>query len=267
AKIDPGDSQTSFDINIIDDNNDENNETIIVTLSDPVNGGLGTNSVYIYTITDNDGPPTIQFSSITSSGDENESPAQIEVSVSPMSGKKNTVDYSVTGGTATGNGTDYSLIAGTLTIPADDSTGNINITIVDDGTVELDETIEIDLSDPSNATLGDDTIHTFSIQDNDYAQYTGPGGVGDNTTNLLWLRADDLSYSDNDPVSTWTDTSGNNYDATQAGTNRPFYKDNIVNGKPIVRFDGTEDYFDNIFAIPNQNMTIYIFRSRTCRDG
>lgn len=42
--------------------------------------------------------------------------------------------------------------------------------------------------------------------------------------------------SDGDPVSSWTDSSGNGHTATQTGTARPTFKSNIVNGKPVVRF-------------------------------
>ncbi len=57
----------------------------------------------------------------------------------------------------------------------------------------------------------------------------------------LWLKADQLSLSDNDPVSTWADQSGNSNDVTASLTVRPTYKANIQNGKAVVRFDGSND--------------------------
>ncbi len=59
----------------------------------------------------------------------------------------------------------------------------------------------------------------------------------------LWLAANrGLNLSDGDPVGTWPDQSGNGNDATQGtGAAKPTYKTNILNGKPIVRFDGTDD--------------------------
>jgi hypothetical protein len=42
--------------------------------------------------------------------------------------------------------------------------------------------------------------------------------------------------ADGDPVSTWTDSSINGNNATMTGSNRPTFKTNIVNGKPVVRF-------------------------------
>jgi hypothetical protein len=59
----------------------------------------------------------------------------------------------------------------------------------------------------------------------------------------LWLHADALSLSDGDPVSSWTDSSGNGRHATQGTSGaRPIYKTSILNGQPVVRFDGVDDY-------------------------
>lgn len=57
----------------------------------------------------------------------------------------------------------------------------------------------------------------------------------------LWLRADDLALNDGDPVSTWADASSAGRDVTAAGTARPILKKNILNKKPVVRFDGIDD--------------------------
>jgi len=59
----------------------------------------------------------------------------------------------------------------------------------------------------------------------------------------LWFAADHISASDDDAIATWTDSSGNGRDAAQAtGANKPTFKTNIVNGLPVLRFDGTADY-------------------------
>ena len=66
---------------------------------------------------------------------------------------------------------------------------------------------------------------------------------------VAWYRAADLSLADGAAVATWTDSSGNGRDATQAtGTKQPLYKTNIINGKPVVRFDGVDDFL-NVPAI------------------
>ncbi len=58
---------------------------------------------------------------------------------------------------------------------------------------------------------------------------------------VLWLDASQIAgLSDGGAITTWTDASGNGRNATQAGTAtlKPTYKTAILNGKPVVRFDG-----------------------------
>ena len=89
--------------------------------------------------------------------------------MSAASGQNVTVDYAVTG-TATGSGTDYTLANGTLTINAGETNGTITIaSIVNDSLDEANETVIVTLSNPSNATLGSDSVHTYTITDNDNA--------------------------------------------------------------------------------------------------
>ena len=91
----------------------------------------------------------------------------LPVDLSAASSNDITVNYAVTG-TATGSGTDYTLANGTLTISAGATSGTITIAgIIDDLTVEGDETVILTLSSPNNATLGSNSVHTYTITDND----------------------------------------------------------------------------------------------------
>ena len=91
----------------------------------------------------------------------------ITVDVSELSGREISVDYQLTG-SATGSGIDYDLEDGTLLINPGENTGIITIpNIIDDDLAEEDETIIITLSNPTNATLGDDYIFTHTISAND----------------------------------------------------------------------------------------------------
>ena len=123
--------------------------------------------MYKRQITDNDDPPVIDFNATSSSGAESSSSKAITVDVSAASGQDVTVNYAVTG-TATGSGTDYTLANGTLTISAGATSGTITIAgIVDDELAEANETVIITLSGPSNAVLGNDSVHTYTINDDD----------------------------------------------------------------------------------------------------
>jgi Calx-beta domain. len=169
-----GETSGTFTIsNIIDDSINESNETVIVTLSNPSNATLGSDTVHTYTINDNDTPPDIEFNTTSSNGIESISSKALTVDLSAASSKNITVDYALTG-TATGSGTDYTLANGTLTINAGSNSGIITIgNIVDDSLDELDETVIVTLSSPVNANLGTDITHTYTINDNDSAPSIG----------------------------------------------------------------------------------------------
>lgn len=55
----------------------------------------------------------------------------------------------------------------------------------------------------------------------------------------VWLKADAITgLANGAQVATWTDSSGNGFDATQAtASERPIYVTNAISGKPVVRFD------------------------------
>ncbi len=66
---------------------------------------------------------------------------------------------------------------------------------------------------------------------------------------LAWLKADGNVYTsgttqatDGQDVSTWDDAHTSNNDFTQStGGLKPLFKTNIINGKPVIRFDGSDD--------------------------
>ena len=150
-----------INIVIVNDGEPEEDETIEVTLSDPVNAELGAITQHIYTILDP--RPNVAFDTTASEGQESVSPAYIPVSLSWEWADTVTVDYNVTGGTAIG-GEDYNLAYGTLVFEPCEVTKYISITIAEDDYEEdPDETIEITLSSPNNAKLGINAQHTFTI--------------------------------------------------------------------------------------------------------
>lgn len=163
----PADTTMSIPLAVVDDTLDENDETVVVTLSNPQNATLGANTAHTHTIQDNDPPPSVAFDAAASTGDERTTPALLPVSLSAASSFTVTVDYAVTGGTATGGGVDYTLASGTLTFAPGETTKNIAPTVVDDALDENDETVVVTLSNPSDATPGGNMVHTYTIQDND----------------------------------------------------------------------------------------------------
>ncbi|MDW7693103.1 T9SS type A sorting domain-containing protein [Flammeovirgaceae bacterium SG7u.111] len=76
---------------------------------------------------------------------------------------------------------------------------------------------------------------------------TGPGGIGNSTgangqpENVIWLDASQLSLSDGDGISSWSENSGNNFTfLTEAGL-EPIFNANQVNGLPAAEFNSTNN--------------------------
>ncbi len=156
---------------IINDALDEIDETIIVTISNPTNASLGDNTVYTYTIQDNDDPPTVSFANTPYS--HNETGTQtISVSLSSASGKEVSVDYATSDNTATAS-SDYTATNGTLTW-AIGETGEktFNVAILEDNIDEANETINLTLSSPTNCTISGNNPVVLTITDDDTAGIT-----------------------------------------------------------------------------------------------
>ena len=168
----PGQTSKDIVVTLNNDTLDESNETLVIALANPNNARLGTSS-HTLTILDDDAPPgvTIGFAGTTGSGLESLSPAPLTVALSTAQGAAVTVDYSVTGGTAT-NGTDYAITAGTLTFAAGETVKVIPNTIADDASAEPNETIILTLSNPAGAALSANSTFTYTITDDDAATVT-----------------------------------------------------------------------------------------------
>ncbi len=80
---------------------------------------------------------------------------------------------------------------------------------------------------------------------------TGPGGVGNSSTNILWLRADSGIVAPTFGVQQWTDMSGNGNHAVQMdGMRQPTRAANVMNGMPAVLFDNDQTNADRL-TIPD----------------
>ena len=77
---------------------------------------------------------------------------------------------------------------------------------------------------------------------------TGPGGVDDQTNNVLWLRADAIVSANGSPINEWRDQSGNGNDVRQPNAaQQPLFITNFMNGYPVVRFDNNNTAGQNDF--------------------
>jgi Leucine-rich repeat (LRR) protein/pimeloyl-ACP methyl ester carboxylesterase len=162
----PGETSKSFTVPILEDTPDENDETINLTLSNPTNATLGTPANATLTIADNDNPPEVQFSSTSYSVGENGGLVSIQVTLSAASGKPVTVNYATGNGTAIA-GSDYSAKSDALTFNPGQISQMLNVSITDDNLDEPNETVNLMLSNPNNASLGSPANAVLTIIDDD----------------------------------------------------------------------------------------------------
>ena len=243
ATVAMGDTLGDISISINDDLLNEINETIIVTLSGPVNANLGDTTQFTYTIQDDDAVPNVQFSSATSSGSESFSPVRLYVDISAVSGQDIILYYSASGGTAINGGIDYTIFdPSSITIAAGSILDSLEFSVFNDIIEEGDETIIVTLDSITNGALGGSVNHTYTIYDDDGMGWLGPGGVSNGAGYQTWLKSNAITgYADGAQLTTWADVSGNSNDATGSGGSRPYYRDNAgdnVNGRPVVDFSG-----------------------------
>ncbi len=268
-------SSVTIPLTLIDDGLAEGDETIEITLTNPTNANLETsNTTYTITIDDDEPTPTVDFSDAESSEVESIGTAAIRVELSSIMGQDVTVDYILDGGGTATQNSDFTFTNGTLTILAGELYGFINIGIIDDGDIENSETINLELTSSTVADLpSPNPTHIFTIGDNDDAVlgFSGPGGVGNSASNVLWLRTDELTGSS---ISLWEDISGNGNDYSRSNSSeRPQLVSGILNGRPVVRFDGNNDDLaggntNTVLSGAIQDATIFaIFRSTTTSEG
>ncbi len=167
-----GETESIIQFAIAEDVLAEGDETIYIVLGTPTNAIKGSPSIHTINLIDDDILPEVNFEFAALNFDEDAGTVQIKVTLSYATGADVTVPFSIDAtSTATGSGTDYTLNTSTpLSIPAGNTEAIISFTLQNDGIVESDERIIVDLVDLgilTNATLGATTRHTLTIEDND----------------------------------------------------------------------------------------------------
>lgn len=122
-------------------------------------------------------------------------------------------------------------------------------------------------------------VYNRALSDAEVRQLCRMGGINNCSAKVfsptdiaglkLWLKPETLAsnYVNNDPVSTWSDVSGNGNDATASGSLRPLLKAHIVNGKSVIRCDGTDDYMTGTLVNSGTTITQFVVFSMDAASG
>lgn len=151
----------------------EGMETLIVSVAPDPGYGIrsGSSTLRISDVDAYTGSPapSVSFSLPASSVSERTgvvgSTATATVSLNVVQTNPVTVEYRVSGGSATGQDVDYTFTAGTLTFAPGDGPKSISLTTNPDIFPEGDETVVLQLLNPVGANLGAVTTHTVTITD------------------------------------------------------------------------------------------------------
>lgn len=148
------------------DANAENNETVILQLTNASGVTIGAQSTTTLTIIDNDGAGTIQFTSASYSGTESGGAITITVSRTGDTTGQVSVDYATSNGSAIA-GSDYTATNGTLTwLNGESGNRTFTVTPLVDATNEGPETVNLILSNVTGgATLGSPNTAVLTIND------------------------------------------------------------------------------------------------------
>jgi WD40 repeat protein len=174
---DGDDSDKKITLNLIDDQEVEEIETLNLILFNPIGGAtLGNPAQATLTITDNDEAgvaSTLQFKTTTQTIEEGKN---ITLTVTRLYSNQGdvSVQYMATGDSTT-TSSDYTGGSGTLSwANGDSSDKSLTIKVTDDEEVEESETIHLTLMSPTGgATLGNPSQTTITITDNDEAKVSG----------------------------------------------------------------------------------------------
>ncbi len=142
-------------ITAVNNNKDEDNRTGTVTGTAQNSVGIGSVTGVSITIEDDDDVPTLSINSpsVTEGDDGTSATLTFTVTLGALSGRAATVAYAESTGTAT-QGTDYTALAGgTLTFAAGETSKTIEVTVTGDDSDEVDETVLVVLSAPTNASI------------------------------------------------------------------------------------------------------------------
>jgi glucose/arabinose dehydrogenase len=161
-----GDTVRTFTVPIVNDSQEEGNESFAIGLQNPSSGSLGAPRTVLITIVDDDSPANISMSSAEVTVSEGVSTANITIQRSGNINGASSVNFTTSNGTAIA-GSDYTATSGTVNFAVGQLTQTISIPILNDIITENDETFTVTLSNPTNAILGNQLTSAVTILDND----------------------------------------------------------------------------------------------------
>ena len=262
--FEPGQRRQIISVPVLDDSEEEEDETFTASLSNPRNATLA-DAEGTATIRDDDGDgplppsrlPELAIHDVTVAEDAGN--AVFRVSLSHESDEAVTLEYATSDWTASA-GSDYTAASGTLTFEPGETRQIISVPVLDDSAEEGDETFTASLSNPRNATLAD-AEGTATIRDDDGDGPLPPSGLPELAIHDVTVAEDagnavfrvSLSHESDEAVtvayatSDWTATAGSDY--TTASGRLTFEPRETLTTIAVQMVDDDEEEGDEVFTV------------------
>ena len=160
----PGETSKTFNVTINGDTHFEFDEGFFVLLSHPVNATLSQNYFAVGTITNDDPPPTVQFSAANYSVQEDCTVVTITVTLTGDTSAQAFVRLTTSDGTASSR-SDYNAADAFIGFAPGETSKSYPVQINEDSFVEGNETFNVTLSNQIGAVLGTPSVATVTIID------------------------------------------------------------------------------------------------------
>lgn len=246
--IPAGQLRGDIQLEIINDMLDEDDESIILTITGTSEGSTTPPESHTLTIVDDETEPVVAFANPNQTANETVGTAYVDVYLDSPSSK--TVSIPLTfSGTAT-NGEDYSPAVSEISIPSGSTSATLAIHLIDDAQYDPDESIMVTMGTPTNSRLGELTEHEMTITDDDLA----PCKV---ESSLLTVGTSSLTWTlDNDGQE--VNLSGGSVSWPETSSNQPRLT--------TIYFEGSEIFSGNEKPVYLSYMTNEPFASETYGD-
>jgi hypothetical protein len=217
-----GELSKTFTIPIVNDGASEPAETLRLALSGVTDlETLGSQSTATVTIQDSSTALFLTMNSIdVPEGDSGTTNAVVTVSLSAATGRAVTADFSTVSGTAT-SGVDFTPVSGSLSFAPGFTAQTINVPIIGDTLNEANETFQVVLTNPTNASvansslvriINDDPLPSLSISDVSVSE--GNSGMVSAVFNVSLSPASGRVLSVGYATANGTATAASDYTAT-----------------------------------------------------
>jgi YD repeat-containing protein len=171
-------------------------ETVLMNISAPTSGATIATSGASGTINDNNAAPSFSISNAAAVAEGGT--LAFTVTKSGATALSHSVNYASAGGTAT-SGTDFTPVAGTFTFLAGETSKIIYVGTIDDGSVEPDETVLLNLSSATGGATISVAQGSGTIANNDVANLPPIANTDSTFFQCNQFKTVDVVANDTDP--------------------------------------------------------------------